>query len=359
MREISSRVRNAIRAQVVNNFDVGQVTSPPPDWDISSRSVNRLTAQLERPFLFFESEGSIPVEVSKAERPRDYTTLIKIEDSYATNSGDTRRIDSITDEVIRYLDRQVPAIIGFNAYIQTVESIFKMPAFERNNRTYYKTIITVMTRAEESTDAGGGTGPVQGPIFGFQNFMFQPNGNRIEFHDTGSIVPNTIYPSNNNGFDFVSAAYSLTPGTNGTLDMGSVAVGPQDNVSIESSLIYENETDITITETLTATTAFPRIRSLRAGVLDSTSIDITTLNSDIQFGTISPDGVTVSFTATPGQRGYIVYDANEPDLTEINQQGFSINILDQFTRSVSNGYKIYIQDNPFLFSNTLTATLAT
>ncbi len=355
-REASSLVRSGLRALIVNNFDIGNVANQTALPAITQRLTNRTS----EPYIYLRSDSSSPIDISRSSRPRDYTTAIEVVTRADTNEGGPRQRDEIADEVVRILDRTPPVIRGFCVSISVVDEVSMLDNIEEESGTFFKATIFVVTRvvAEASGVIAPGTNPVQDPIFGFQGFMFTPTQNRIELHDAGMIVPNAVYPSNNNGFDFVSVDYTSTG--EGVLDAGVLTVGAEDVPSISSVITYESEADNTDIRTNTANTFFIRIMSLRAGVLDGTSLDVASLNSDVIYGTVDPNGTEISYTGTLGQRGYIAYDAALPDLTAITQQrSFGSNLLPLFTRSVSDGYKIYIQNTPLQFQTTIFAILAT
>ena len=349
-REISHLVRSAIQSQVENGFDLGNVTG------LSARPhfTQRLTHRTPEPYVFFQSEQSFRIDETKSEVTREYITLIVVRISYDLNKGGPSVCDFLTDEVIRIIEREPPTINGFNPYIQVIEDVVKS-VFEIESKSYFQANIAVNTRVIEDLTAQGNL-PVQAPAFGFTGFTNAPTMNRIELFDTGRIVPTINYP-NNNGFDFDEAVFALAPGSDGTINLGVVSVDGDDNVSMTSTLSYTSQADSTVTHDLTATTNFPRIRSVRYGVIPTATIDLSTLTSDLRYGTISPVGLEANFVLERGERAYIAFDANEADLIGINQLGFSVDISNQFTMTTQNGFKLYIQDDAWQYADPATLTV--
>ena len=354
MREGAALIRSGLRSLLVNNFNTGNVvglTSPPT----FTQSVVRTT---QEPYVYLRSESSLPSDINKAERPRDYITQIEVVTGFDTNEGGPRQRDEIVDEVVRILDRELPAISRFNVYISIVEDVNKLDLIHEENRVFFKGIVTVMTRAHEDADARANE-PVATPdfVFSMNPFVYAPTLNRIELSDTGTITPATTY-LNSNGFRFLSTAFRLTAGSTATTNPdGTISVGATDELSVIVDIVFENISDVTDVRTLTTTTSFPRIRSLRTGLVQSPPADVTVLSADIVFGVIAPAGREVVFGGTPGDRAYIAYADTEPALRTIIQQGLNHDIIDEFTVTTSNGYRIYTLDHPFLYTNTLTVNL--
>ena len=487
-RNLDYRVRSSIEATVVNGFDLGNVhglTALPT-------FTQRKNYDITEPFVFFESEGSLEIDKTKNVATREYSTIVEVITSYDSELGGPHITDLIADEVIRIVTTTDPTVSNADVYVQTVDSVFSS-SYEIENRVFFQKDITILTRVAQHTENTPGNQPgnlpVQAPIFTPANFVFTPTLNRIELYDAGTITPATTYSSDNNGFDFTSATYALTPTSDGTLANGVVTVDADDEVSITSTLVYTSETNtgsgtmndtsmaltlgdaefvnsgntykavlfdtsgvdsinfarppvlrggetvsisigttnflnLTVsnnvtntlaalpggqaasivitqdmhnamaalgtqigddtyilesdfrvylgatipqipstTETLRATTAFPRIRSLRYGVLSGTTIDITDFafarddRNTIRYGTIAPSGQVINLAVRATETPYIAYDESQPDLTGIAPVAFPINEINSWTLTRSNGFKIWIQNNPFAFDNNLHVTL--
>ena len=360
-------VRSGIRADVVNNFDLGNTHGLTAVPEITQHKNYDTT----EPFIHIRSESSIEIDNTKEVDSREYATVLECVTSFDAELGGPHITDLMANEAVRIATTTLPTISGGTAYIQTVDSTADN-SFIRDSRVYYQKNITILTRVTTPVagSSSGGTTPtnvpVQAPIYLFRGFDFVPTMNRIELHDTGTIDPATTYSSSNNGYDFTTATYTLSAGSDGVVGSdGTVAVGATDEISIVSNLNYELASDNTTTETLTATTVFPRIKSVRFGTITGSTIgDVTNLTpfrtngNTIDYGTVAPVGEVLSITVDAGERAYIIYDDNEADLVQIVQAGFNNNIISDFTMTTSNGYKIYILDNPFVFANTLQITLS-
>ena len=348
MRDLSHIIRSGMRTRLVNNFDRGAVglsTLPAIQ--------ERITARTTEPYIYLRSESTLEIDKTKDGVPREYATLIEVVTSYPTGQGGPRLRDLIADQVTDILTREEMDYPGVNVYIQTIDSTASF-TYDTENKTFFKTNITVLTRAIEEEVAAGNL-PVQLPVYTPTAFMFTPTMNRIELFDTGRIVPQATYPSNNNGYNFDSVTYTLGGTSGGTISTaGVVTVDGDDEVSIVSEIEYQSITDNTDLQTLTATTNFSRIRSVRYGVISTTTVDLTTLTSDVQYGTISPVGVEANFVLDQGERAYIAYDADEADLIGINQLGFAVDISNQFTMTTANGFKVYTQNDAWNYSDPAT-----
>ena len=486
-RSLDYRVRSGIRADVVNNFDVGGVAglSQAPTF------TQRKRYDTLEPFCYFRSVNSLELDKTKDTATRDYATVIEVVTSFDSEIGGPHLTDGIADEIVRIVTTTLPTVSGADVYIQTVESVLSAE-FIREDKVYFQKNITVLTRAANITGTATTTDrPVQDPIFMFDGWTNNPTMNRLELHDSGRILPATTYASDNNGYDFVSVTYSLAQGSGGTAGAGSVVtVNETESVSIVSNIVYELESGTTtgddtsmaldlggavftdsgtryravifdtasidslnfgrpssirqndrvsitigttdflnlqvnnvgnvladlpggpsasiiITQqmrdamaalgtvigdhtyiaeddfrvyagatipqtsglvpmvTLNATTAFPRIKSIRYGTIPGTTLpDVTDLSlwttgaNVLDYGTVAPVGEVLNITIAAGSRAYIVYDDTEPDLTAITQAGFNNNILNDFTLVTADGYKMYLLNNPFVFDNSLNITLS-
>ena len=376
-REIKHLVRAGIQAQVVNDFRLNQITG------LASLPTftQRLTHRTVEPYVHFRSESSLKLEFTKASATREYATIVEIRDSYTTGTGGPHIVDQIADEVVAILDREPPAIVNNNAYLQVIDSVRSFK-FEKENKTYFQTNITVLTRVQpgEVSIIPGQTLPVQVPQYTYAGFEFMPTSAlRIEDHDAGTITGAEMYPSNNNGYDFTGVVYSAIPGSDGSLaDRVYTVEENDDTLGIVSNISYENEVDSTITETLTATTNWNRIRSLRYGTVAPTTGNTLVLTDDnsgnygvrnlpvwntgsrtLDFGRVSPvHQFTINVVA--GETTYFLFDSGQDDLTEIRQHilGGNIDITARFTGPLIVGdYKLYYDSQPAIYGGDTTFNL--
>ena len=143
------------------------------------------------------------------------------------------------------------------------------------------------------------------------------------------------------------------------------------NIEISSSAHYDSDTDNspTLNVKVTSTTeTFTRIKSLRFGAfytsetssLESNLTDLSLFlkSGSIYKGTTNPNNTTVSINHPTDQFEYIVYDANESDLSEILVGSF--NFITEFENpQTANGYKFYKTKQFKGTANPITYTLKT
>ena len=318
------------------------------------------------PYIYvFISPGNInEVEKTKIGGAYDYIVTVQVM-TRAPHSGDSKELrDLMASEVQSILDYGEAIDLvndGFNNYVQTVESITPLESQERG-ADYYYTNIDILFRMS-FVGLPVNIGPTQAPSFTFSLFTYPPQSNRIERYDAGIITPATTYPSPNNGFNFIDAGYSISAGAGGTFANGDYDVPlTADPVRLDSSLRYEFDEDTSVTHTLTATTDFPRIDSIRYGAITpQTPGTIPTLSDDtsatyglrnlsnwnIEYGTVRPHNETVTITGNADQFVYIIID-HEVTLTQIVNT-IGQNVIAQFTESTIGDYKVYFNNNPIVF----------
>lgn len=276
--------------------------------------------------------------------------------------------DAIVDEIVRHLDVEPSSYIdltsmGYNVYTQTIQDIVSYPSEERG-ATYWISNIVLLVNAEFLGIAAGQL-PVQLPMFTFANFAVNPVGMNIANHDAGTITTQlTGYSSPNNGFNFVDATVSLAAGADGTL-VGNVLTIDSDDTTfgLITNLNYASAQDATVTETLSRVNIWNRVNPIRFGSLneapiftdDNTNVtgirnlaSFTDTNRDINLGVVNPNGQTIRINAAANDFLYIMYDENQPDLTNIEQsaQGLRVNIQGLFDSPYTvGGYKVYRTTN--------------
>jgi hypothetical protein len=200
--------------------------------------------------------------------------------------------------------------------------------------------------------------------------------NQIELGSSGSIAYTGSKNSTDNDWTFISMSMNQTffPTTSGTqIVSGSLSFTPSDtsNIEISSSAHYDSSTDNSpiLNAKITSTIeTFTRIKSLRFGAfytsetssLESNLTDLSLFlkSGSIYKGTTNPNNTTVSINHPTDQFEYIVYDANESDLSEILVGSF--NFITEFENpQTSNGYKFYKTKQFKGTANPITYTLKT
>ncbi len=208
------------------------------------------------------------------------------------------------------------------------------------------------------------------------NVMLGVANNKIEIGSTGSISYTGSKNVNDNDWTFVSMSMNqtFTPTLSGVQAVsGSFNLIESNTNSIEISSLahYNSSTDNNpvLHEGINSTsTTFTRIKSLRFGAfytdetasLESnlTNLGLFIKSGSIYKGTTNPNGATVAINHPTNQFEYIVYDANESDLTAINVGSFEF--ISEFENPQTiNGYKVYKSKQFKGASNPITYNLIT
>ncbi len=357
-------IRRAMFVTLRSSFDHTNVRGLSSD-PTFTQNPQRTT---EEPYINLYSVGDTEVYENKNNSAIEYFIRVEAVVRYRSRRGGS----SQAQEMIQECKRILRTFTEF-PLTETGHNIFKTATgetttlhFKERGANYAKVVMPLYVTARFTASPQTAGTPVQTPIYGNSGFMFPPTANFIELYDTGTLLPSMVYEHNNNGFDFVDASYVLDPSSDGAVAPGGgILVDEDDVVVIVSTINYISETErgdppALESVALTATTTFNRSRSFRFGTLTGTTIDLTDITEGVQFGTLNPIGETVTFDVVAGNRPFIAYDATLPDLATIQQQGFSNDILSQFTQTTQNGYKLYIQTIPFAIdnSNGLTAILS-
>ena len=361
-RNAAAPLKTALVRKLRADFDHNRVqglTSSP--LIIQDRPLN----SVDEPYVYFYLEDDSEVDKTKTGSSTDYFIIAQVI-VRTTQSADANSIrDGIVDEIKLSIDEGTEVDLtldGFNVYVQNVETVTLLGPYDEFGATYFQANVTIQVRAS-FVGLPVDIGPTQAPTFTFSLFRFPPQGRQIERYDAGIITPATTYPSDNNGYDFVDASYSISTGAQGTFANGDYDVTvTADPISLDSSLRYEFGEDTSIMDTLTATTAFPRIDSIRYGAITpQTPGTIPTLSDDtsatyglrnlanwnIEYGTITPHNETVTITGNADQYVYIIID-HEVTLTQIVNT-IGQNVIAQFTESTIGDYKVYFNNNPIVF----------
>ena len=198
----------------------------------------------------------------------------------------------------------------------------------------------------------------------YEDFTFEPAGFTIERFDSGTIIPDTTYPSGNNGWDFVDANFSISSGGAGTFSSGRYTIpAGGEPVSLDSTLRYNLNADPTETTSLSATTQWNVIDSIRYGsIVPETAGTIPTLvdddsatyglrnlaNWNVEFGTVTPHQEMITLTGDPGEYLYIIVDQGVT-LTQIVNNG--VNTISLWDVQTVGNYRIYINQQPIVFAD--------
>ena len=362
-RNATAPLKTALVRKLRNDFDHNRVqglTSMP--LIIQDRPLN----SVDEPYVYFYLEDDLEVDVTKDGSSTDYFMIAQVV-VRTTQSADANAIrDGIVDEIKLSIDEGAYLDLstsGFNIYLQNVESVALLGPYDEFGATYFQANVTIQVRAD-FVGLPQNVGPTQAPTFTYSLFRFNPSATGlIERYDGGVITPATTYPSNNNGYNFIDASYSISTGAVGTFANGDydVPVGGEP-LSLDSSLRYEFASDTSITDTLTATTNFPLIDSIRYGAITpQTAGTLPTLSDDtsatyglrllsnwnIEYGTVRPHNETITVAGDADQYIYIILDENVT-LTQVRNT-IGQNVLAQFDVQTIGAYKIYLNTNPIVF----------
>ena len=363
-RDATSVLKTGIVRKILAEFNVSNVDGVNT---IPTTIQVRPQPFTEAPYIYINKVRSNETDKTKTSASRDYQVSILVVTESAHNQSTEKTRDQIAAEVVRILDTTQDGYIdllldGFNIYTQNAET----GETDTNETQAGITQFGYSIDAEFTIDFVGlpeNTNPVQNPSFAFSLFSFPPQNNQIERYDSGVITPSTTYPSNNNGWNFIDASYSISPGAGGTFANGDYDVtNAADPVSLDSSLRYEFIDDTSTTTTLSATTSFERIDSIRYGAITPQTVGILpTLADDlsatyglrllsnwnIEYGTVRPHNETITITGNSNQYVYIIID-HGVTLTQVRNT-IGQNVIAQFNVQTIGDYKIYLNTNPIVF----------
>ena len=337
----SDEIRKGVFDRVTSEFDyqrVNGLTSAPP----ITQNPTRKTSE---PYIYIYSVESVEADATKDSTSREYAVYVDICTRYSSYGGGQRQVNRMVDEVVSALrNGGYPNLssVGYNIYNLTIGEIRDF-TFKERGANYYKAIVPVYVTAD-TVDLPQEINPVQALIYAFSGFTHTPTTTKIEQYDSGDITFNETYPSNNNGWNFDSVAYTIGSGAQGSLTDRVYTVGASDDpLGISGTLNYEFDTDSTVTATITDTVAFERIKSLRFGSSSATTFSVNDLqnlsNFNVQFGTEDPRNVDITITPGLGEYPYIIFD-DQYSIGEI-KGALGLNEISAFTRSDVGGYTIY------------------
>lgn len=357
----TSDLKTGIVRKLRADFDAANVqgiTQTPPIIQ------DRILDSLPYPIIYVDISSVEEVAVTKETSAYEYIATINVL-AKTTQKEDGKLLrDEISAEVVRLLDCEPADYIdltvqGFNIYIQTVEAPDPIEPVNAYGSTFWNTEIDVRFRIS-FVGTPAQRDPVQPSTYTFAGFAFAPSAGRIEVGDAGTITGATTYPSNNEGWNFVSASYAQRAGGDGSLAGNIYTVESGDStLGLIATLNYEFGADTSITTTVTNTDNFNRIRSVRYGAIAQSSIsadDIANFslfqgtNKVFDFGNTNPVGDDLFFSGSAGDRFYIVYDSAHT-ITEIRDE-FGFNNIGAFTETTIGNYKILLQTNPLVFDTT-------
>ena len=361
-RNAADEIRAAITEKIRNNFDHTAVSGLTEDPTIT-QNPRRKT---DEPYIYVYSVSQLEIDVNKDDTPYEYIFNVEVCTRYNSYRGGQRQSDEMLDQVLQIVRGKTRAdypdleAFGFNVYRITSGEIVNTTQRDRG-ANYYKVICPIHVVAQPIAQPSQ-LQPVQALNFAYSDFMYTPTNFRIERYDTGDITPATTYPSGNNGWNFIDASYGISSGATGTLIGGVYSTVANGVTGLDSSLRYSLDSDSTETTTITDTTAWTQIDSIRYGavtpvtdgVLPSLTDDTAATyglrnlsNWNIEYGTVTPHNETITITGTAGQYLYIIID-HETTLTQI-RNSVGQNAIGLFDVTTVGDYKVYIHTQPIVF----------
>lgn len=358
-RDGSNEIKTAIARKILREFDVTNV------FDISEIpivTIDRPTPLTPEPFIYVGQPDTDESDVTKSNSARDYNIPIRVATSTLHNTSTEQTRNDIMDELVRILDVQSDNYIdltnsGYNVRVQNAD-IGSSGVREARGKTYFISNLTVEIRAD-FIGLPSDRSPVQRSSYTFTNFTLAPNDNArlIEVGDGGTITGALTYPSGNDGWDFVSVAYIVPTGSQGSLTDNVLTIDSDDDpINLQATLNYQFSTSTSITTSITNIDNFRRIRSVRYGAINQSSISQADLdnfalfqgtNKTFDFGNVSPIGDTLRFEGVAGDRFYIVYDSSLSVRSITDQLGN--NNIGAFTETTVGQYKVLLQNNPLVY----------
>ena len=287
----------------------------------------------------------------------------------------------MVDEITRSIDTQTSGYLdvtseGYNVYIQNVEDVTKFVDDTTRGATYFIANVEMFFTAN-FIGAPVVNQPNQANVFTFNGFQRPVRNNSLEMFDSGAITPASTYPSNNNGWDFVSTSFSIISGGQGRINSGIYTIGQNDNtLGLDVIINYEFSSDTTQTTSLNQTSNFPRRIDARHGVINpgvgntpNFTDDGSTTSGLRNFGQFdngndriinnftNPIGQTITFRRMVNDFMYIVTGTDAPVINTIRENVFNQDIRDQFTVSTVGPYRVYVSDRAANVDGDITVTL--
>ena len=372
-RSSADEIRSAIATTIRNNFDYRNVRGLTENPTVTQNP----TRQTKEPYIYVYSISQIEIDSTKDDTPFQYHVSIEVTLRYNSYRGGQRQGEEIMNEVFSYVRgknaSEYPDLsqYGFNVYNTTTGDTVEFTDRLRG-ANYYK-VVTALYVTASWTGQEIQVQPIQEPEFTYSGFSYLPIGNNIERYDAGNIVPAQTYTSPNNGWSFNTVDYALPSSAQGVFDGTDYTLtATNEPVAIDSTINYELVNDDTITTSLSATTSWSRIDSIRYGSvpasagLQPTFPDDTSptyglrllSNWNVDYGVTDPQNVSITFNADKDEYTYIVIN-NAFTLNGI-RDSLGTNNINNFDVVTDGNYRYYISKTPILFDNsTFTYTLST
>ena len=372
-RSSADEIRAAIATTIRNNFDYRNVRGLTENPTVTQNP----TRQTTEPYIYVYSVGQIEIDSTKDDTPFQYHVAIEVTLRYNSYRGGQRQGEEIMNEVFSYVRgknaSEYPDLsqYGFNVYNTTTGDTVEFTDRLRG-ANYYK-VVTALYVTASWTGQEIQVQPIQEPEFTYSGFSYLPIGNNIERYDAGNIVPAQTYTSPNNGWSFNTVDYALPSSAQGVFDGTDYTLtATNEPVAIDSTINYELVNDDTITTSLSATTSWSRIDSIRYGSvpasagLQPTFPDDTSptyglrllSNWNVDYGVTDPQNVSITFNANKDEYAYIIIN----DAFTLNgiRDSLGTNNINNFDVVTDGEYRYYISKTPILFDNsTFTYTLST
>ena len=372
-RSSADEIRSAIATTIRNNFDYRNVRGLTENPTVTQNP----TRQTTEPYIYVYSVGQIEIDSTKDDTPFQYRVSIEVTLRYNSYRGGQRQGEEIMNEVFSYVRgknaSEYPDLsqYGFNVYNTTTGDTVEFTDRLRG-ANYYK-VVTDLYVTASWTGQEIQVQPIQEPEFTYSGFSYLPIGNNIERYDAGNIVPAQTYTSPNNGWSFNTVDYALPSSAQGVFDGTDYTLtATNEPVAIDSTINYELVNDDSITTSLSATTSWSRIDSIRYGSvpasagLQPTFPDDTSptyglrllSNWNVDYGVTDPQNVSITFNADKDEYAYIIIN----DAYTLNgiRDSLGTNNINNFDVVTDGEYRYYISKTPILFDNsTFTYTLST
>ena len=354
-------IKASIARHIRTNFDFTKVNGLTGTPAITQNP----TRQTQTPRIYVYADGQIEIDSTKEDVPIEYTVNVEVLVRYNQYRGGNRQAHQMLDEIIGTLrgikNADYPAVNGYTIYRIQFGDVVDF-RFIEEGQSYFKVLCPFHISACKDV-APDQALPVQTTSYNYSNdWMFAPTNNNIERWDTGDILPVTTYPSGNNGWNFVDANFAISSGSGGTLvnNVYSLPSGVEP-ISLDSTLRYTLDADPTETTSLTATTGWRLIDSIRYGAKEGVggAAPVFTDNADadfglrllsnwnIEYGTVHPHNETVTINGNADEYVYIIID-HLVTLTQIRND-IGQNVIAQFDVTTVGDYKIYINTQPIVF----------